>query len=97
MFIAMSVFAVWNGTTTELERLCQAIMRNCECGARPGPCAAHKLVVEQRLMDHVLFVYRCRARFVSAEFDCDDAGEGFEAMAPPPRVAAKTGLARFLP
>jgi hypothetical protein len=65
----------WNGTPQELERLCQAIELNCGCARPPrvpGPtCPAHALLTRQATLDHLLFVYRTRTRFVAREFQLD--------------------------
>jgi hypothetical protein len=59
----------WNGTPQELERLRRAIEQNCGCARPPGPtCPAHALLTRQATLDHLLFVYRTRARFVAREF-----------------------------
>ena len=65
----------WNGTTHELEQLRRAIELNCDCARpsqTPGPaCPAHTLLMSQATLDHLLFVYRTRVRFVSYEFQPD--------------------------
>ena len=65
----------WNGTPQELERLCRAIELNCGCARppqAPGPtCPAHALLLGQAILDHLLFVYRTRTRFVAREFQPD--------------------------
>ena len=38
----------------------------------PGPtCPAHALLTRQATLDHLLFVYRTRTRFVAREFQPD--------------------------
>ena len=65
----------WNGTPQELERLRQAVERNCGCARpprAPGPtCPAHALLTRQATLDHLLFVYRTRTRFLAREFQPD--------------------------
>jgi hypothetical protein len=65
----------WNGTPHELERLRRAVERNCACAQSaqaPGPlCPAHALLTRQTTLDHLLFVYRTRSRFVACEFQRD--------------------------
>ena len=62
----------WNGTTQELERLRQAVELNCGCVRPPQPpgpaCPAHALLTSQVSLDHLLFVYRTRTRFLDREF-----------------------------
>jgi hypothetical protein len=62
----------WNGTPQELERLRQAVERNCACARPPRapepPCPAHTLLTRQTTLDHLLFAYRMRAHFVTHEF-----------------------------
>jgi hypothetical protein len=65
----------WNGTPQELDRLRQAVELNCGCARPsqvPGPtCAAHTLLTSQATLDHLLFVYRTRTRFLAYEFRTD--------------------------
>ena len=65
----------WNGTPQELERLRQAVELNCACACgdwAPGPtCPAHTLLTSQATLDHLLFVYRTRTRFLAREFQPD--------------------------
>jgi hypothetical protein len=65
----------WHGTPQELERLRQAVERNCGCARpprAPGPtCPAHALLTRQATLDHLLFVYRTRTRFLDREFQPD--------------------------
>jgi hypothetical protein len=65
----------WNGTSQELERLCQAIERHCDCVRPPQPpgptCPAHTLLTRRASLDHLLFVYRTRSRFLAREFQPD--------------------------
>ena len=62
----------WHGTPQELERLRQAVERNCACAQpprAPGPtCPAHALLTRQTTLDHLLFVYRTRTHFLTREF-----------------------------
>jgi hypothetical protein len=63
----------WQGTEDELDRLKQAIARNCDCvagmlGLPPLTCPAHRMLGEQSLLDHLLYVFRTRRVFVTREF-----------------------------
>ena len=62
----------WNGTPQELARLRQAVERNWACAQSPqapGPAyPAHTLLTRQTTLDHLLFVYRTRTRFLTREF-----------------------------
>jgi hypothetical protein len=65
----------WHGTPQELARLRQAVEQNCACARpprAPGPtCPAHALLTRQATLDHLLFVYRTRTRFLAREFQRD--------------------------
>jgi hypothetical protein len=63
----------WHGSREEYARLCQAIDQNCTCSI-PDPagciidcCSAHALLDDQRMLDHLLFVYRSKQCFRAAE------------------------------
>jgi hypothetical protein len=63
----------WQGTEQELDRLQEAVARNCECiagmlGLPPTTCRAHEMLGEQSALDHLLYVYRTRGVFVTREF-----------------------------
>jgi hypothetical protein len=65
----------WNGSPQELELLRRAIEQNCACArppAAPGPtCQAHTLLTNQTTLDHLVFVYRTRGKFLTREFQGD--------------------------
>jgi hypothetical protein len=70
--------AVWCGTEEELRRLRAAVEQNCSCvvgifGSRRAVCGAHRMLVDQRLLDHLLFVSRTIDAFAQAE-QSDDTG-----------------------
>jgi hypothetical protein len=76
----MTDYAVWHGTKEELQRLQEAAARNCECKPpgvsypsatrTPGTmCEAHKMLLDQKVLDHLAFVAEQRARYVEAEPD----------------------------
>lgn len=63
--------AHWHGTQEELHRLVRAIEQNCACpvGGAVG-CSAHAMLQEDRVLDHLLYVYRTIQRFQCAEWTC---------------------------
>jgi hypothetical protein len=68
--------AVWHGTTEELLRLRVAVEHSCSCvagmlGRVSEICSAHRMLVDQRLLDHLLFVYRTTEAFTQAEWEHD--------------------------
>jgi hypothetical protein len=74
-----TVLAVWNGTTEELRRLTAAVEHNCSCvvatfGSPGELCGAHRMLVDQRSLDHLLFVFRTVHAFVRAELRDDSEG-----------------------
>jgi hypothetical protein len=77
------VIQQWNGTRQELDRLRAAIELNCGCAQAPPPagptCPAHALLLGQATLDHLLFVYRTRTRFIAREFRPDDPQLRFSA------------------
>jgi hypothetical protein len=67
----------WHGTTRELERLEAIVLVYCSCersGGRDelGMCAPHRLFLQQRVLDRLLFVRRTRRQFITREFTRDD-------------------------
>jgi hypothetical protein len=63
----------WQGSKRELRRLRRAVRRNCQCQLAAGDahrpdCDANALLADQCILDHLLYVYRERSRFVRAEF-----------------------------
>ena len=86
-------FAVWHGTTAELRRLTVAVEHNCSCvvgtfGAPGEVCGAHRMLVDQRVLDHLLFVFRTVDAFARAELR-DGAAEALDDAAL--REPARTG------
>ncbi len=69
--------AIWQGTSQELRQLREAVELNCECvlaaNDTPGVvCAAHAMLVDQCLINHLLYGYRLRAIFIRGEFSLDN-------------------------
>src|SRR5687768_11941900 len=69
--------AVWHGSREEMQRLDASIRRHCTCatgmlGNVTRVCSAHAMLLDQRVLDHLVYVYRIRARFERAEWE--DAG-----------------------
>jgi hypothetical protein len=65
--------ATWHGSAQEFWRLRKAISRNCSC-QKPttGPvavqCAAHQMLTDQCVLDHLLYAYHARDEFRREEF-----------------------------
>ena len=64
----MSRLTIWHGTTEEVQALLAAIGNNCECGTKPAPCEAHRIMLEQRLIDRLLFMHRIAERLRAEEW-----------------------------
>jgi hypothetical protein len=60
--------AIWHGDTAQLQALLAAIERNCGCKELRGCCPAHKMLLEQRQIDHLLFLQWLFAREEGEEF-----------------------------
>jgi len=66
----------WHGTPEEWALLCGALQRFCTCTSIPQRwtiCAGHRLMEEQRSLDHLVFAYRLRARLIEREWTCSSA------------------------
>jgi len=68
-------FAVWHGSTTEMEALLRAAEHNCACGrARSSQdwatrCSSHRMLAfDQRALDGLLFVRRLTRRLEAEEW-----------------------------
>ena len=62
----------WAGTAAELARLRRAVERNCSRADLAHPCdgtvcPAHGLLARQSALDHLLYAYRARDRFIAEE------------------------------
>jgi hypothetical protein len=62
----------WHGSDYELGRLSAAVERNCQCPpefARGAvACGAHAIFEDERVLNHLLYVFRARVRFQRAEW-----------------------------
>jgi hypothetical protein len=64
---------VWHGTSEEMRRLNAAAQQHCDCttgmfGNVAEICSTHRMLADQRVLDHLLYVWRARARFEQAEW-----------------------------
>jgi len=54
--------AAWKGTQLEQSELLQAVAANCQCveadGVTRQPCAPHRMLTDQRMLDDLLFARR---------------------------------------
>lgn len=64
----MGVIGVFHGTDAERDALNAALMRNCTCGETPAECPAHSILRDERILAHLVFVRRCMARYIAAEW-----------------------------
>ena len=68
----MVLAAVFHGTPVERHALMQAVARNCTCTTNlevvSGHCPAHKALLNQHFLDHVLFARRLAERLLVEEF-----------------------------
>jgi hypothetical protein len=71
--------AIWHGTPAEFARLEASLQRHCACtttrvGTNQEVCSAHALLSDPRLLDHLVYVYRARARFERGEWSVQGWG-----------------------
>jgi hypothetical protein len=67
------MIVTWRGSEAELARLEESVRQHCECVAAmldlaPIVCAGHLMLADQSVLNHLLYVYRTRAVFISREF-----------------------------
>lgn len=71
------VLSVWPGTDAERDALVAALQHNCSCtvivgtignGTAPKTCEAHRMLADERVLKHLLFVRRSLGLFESAEW-----------------------------
>jgi hypothetical protein len=65
--------AGWHGTDDELMRLSAAIERQCDCSTAPRvpespACGAHALLMDERVLDHLVYAYRMKNRLECSEW-----------------------------
>jgi len=62
--------AVWFGSDGDLERLRTAVQNNCTCNPDDPnfTCGVHKMLADQVVLDHFVFVAKQRTRYFRGEF-----------------------------
>lgn len=68
----MELNAYWHGTDDELRRLVGAVERNCACCAPTETCAAHSMLQDERLLNHLVYAIRIRGRLELEEWRIQD-------------------------
>ena len=66
--------ATWNGSEAELCTLLKVISRNCTCrhaAQATAACSAHGMLLEQRVVNGLLFAHRLVDKFLLEEFQAD--------------------------
>ena len=61
----MPIAVLWNGSTHEAIRFCDAVNRYCECQQLKHRCPAHDMMLNQFVLDHLLFERWLHLRDVS--------------------------------
>jgi hypothetical protein len=62
--------AVFHGTSDEAIALLEAVARNCPNKPPCLGCAAHKAMLDQRWLNHLVFLHRIRERLLKEEGLC---------------------------
>lgn len=66
----MTTVTVWHGSDQELHALKAAVQRNCACDPDTGAvCAGHRMLSDQRTLDHLAFVAANVTDYIHSEFD----------------------------
>jgi len=70
---------VFHGSPDEAMSLLVACEHNCACvydllGMKTSTCAAHQMLLDQRMVNHLIFARRQAQRWLSAEFDLGEQG-----------------------
>lgn len=66
----MTRLAVWHGTDVALRNLQNAVSRHCTCPEDlTSTCAAHRMLLDQDVLNHLVFVHTNRMTYVRKEFD----------------------------
>jgi hypothetical protein len=87
----------WHGTDDELRRLRAAVEHNCTCtsGADRSAnqsCCSHALLTDQRVLDHLLYVCRMKARLEHAEWSSGTATALIDSLADYLSTSERSGL-----
>jgi hypothetical protein len=67
----MVLAAVFHGNSVELHALMAAVDRNCTCSnpeVATGHCPAHRALLDQHWLDHVLFARHLAEQLLLEEF-----------------------------
>lgn len=65
----MGVLGTWNGTPQEAKRFMKAVAKNCACSVvQNGRCPPHRLLEDERVLNHLIFAYRIRERLILEEW-----------------------------
>jgi hypothetical protein len=64
----MTTITVWHGTVEDFARLHEAVRKNCSCQLDRNTCSGHRMLDEQRIMDHLSFARAQRDRYIAEEF-----------------------------
>jgi hypothetical protein len=65
--VSVTVVVVWKGTRDEAFALARAVQHNCDCKP-PTSCSAHRGMLDQRFIDHIVFYRRIAERLLAEEF-----------------------------
>ena len=72
----MGAVSVWHGSEKALRVLQEAVEHNCTCDPdNRVTCAPHKMLSDQRVLDHFAFVSTSLTDYIDGEFD--PVGEWF--------------------
>lgn len=72
----MELNVYWHGTDDELRRLVGAVERNCSWCPPGESCPAHAMLQDERLLNHLVYAVRIRARLELEEWTSQDALAG---------------------
>jgi hypothetical protein len=66
----VTTVTVWHGPDEALQALAAAVANNCVCDPTiPHVCASHRMLSDQRILDHLAFVAANVKGYLQAEFD----------------------------
>lgn len=63
--------AVWFGTAVDWYRLGVAVNHHCECRLNQPTCDAHRLLIDQKTLNHLAFASQIRERVIDEEWRSD--------------------------